>query len=74
MQCVADGHSGPLLAHELEAGTGKMQKPNQGSEKKRRKPEMGVWRSIAWRNGTLAGYFRTKMGCSRALVQSIAPI
>ncbi|ANI57890.1 hypothetical protein PGR6_03170 [Pseudomonas sp. GR 6-02] len=40
----------------------KMQKPNQGSEKKRLEPETGVLRSFAWRSASFFEYFRTKMG------------
>jgi hypothetical protein len=39
-----------------------MQKPNQGSEKKRETPEMGVLGAKLWRSASLLGKFRTKMG------------
>jgi hypothetical protein len=48
----------------LEAHADKMkkQKPNQGSEKKRETPEMGVLGAKLWRSASLLGKFRTKMG------------
>jgi len=39
-----------------------MQKPNQGSEKKRASPEMGDLGAKLWRSASLLGKFRTKMG------------
>jgi hypothetical protein len=50
-----------------------MQKPNQGSEKKRLTPETGVLRSMLWRYASLNGYFRTKMGWLMGAVHAFAP-
>jgi hypothetical protein len=38
-----------------------MQKPNQGSEKKRKGAEIGVLGAKLWRSASLGGKFRTKM-------------
>jgi hypothetical protein len=60
-------------AHEYSADARKMQKPNQGSEKKRLTPETGVLRSMLWRYASLNGYFRTKMGWLMGAVHAFAP-
>nr|WP_314561709.1 hypothetical protein [uncultured Pseudomonas sp.] len=39
-----------------------MQKPNQGSEKKRESPEMGGLGAKLWRSASFIGNIRTKMG------------
>jgi hypothetical protein len=39
-----------------------MQKPNQGSEKKRKSPEIGALGAKLWRSASLLGRYRPKMG------------
>jgi hypothetical protein len=47
---------------EAHADTKKMQKPNQGSEKKRAGPEIRVFGAKLWRSASFVVKFRTKMG------------